>query len=430
VFNGMIDRRPSLIARCRSANDVVAVVRHAVATGSPMTVYGGGHAVTGHAVADAAICLDLRGMKGVTVDVRDRTVRAEAGLTWGEVDAACQEHGLAVTGGRVSTTGIGGLALGSGSGWLERSLGFTCDNLLAATVVTADGRQVTASRTVNPDLFWALRGGGGNFGIVTEFTLRLHPVGPLVLGGLLLYPAAVATELSRAWRDLMLKAPEALGTGLAFLTAPPADFVPEPVRGHPVIGIVVCWNGDPDEGRAALADFLAAVPPAIEMIQPMPYTAVQQLIDEPNPKGMQNYWSGDFYDALPDDALDELVRYATAPTSPMTQIIVTPGGGAIARVADDETAFGSRQAAFQIHFLGMWPDPSDNERQIATIRTLCAAMKPWSTGSVYLNFLGDEGQDRVAAAFGPEKYQRLRELKKAWDPANLFRYNQNIPPAD
>ncbi|MCU1591132.1 MAG: linked oxidase-like protein [Frankiales bacterium] len=429
VFNGMVDRRPALIARCRTADDVSAAVRHAVMAGLPVSVYGGGHAVTGAAVVDSGLCIDMRGLKSVSVDPVARTVRAGAGLTWGELDAACQEHGLAVTGGRVSSTGVAGLALGSGSGWLERSLGFTCDNLISAEVVTAKGTQVSASATVNPDLFWGLRGGGGNFGIVTELALRLHPVGPLVLGGLLLYPAQQARQVVRAWRDAMLSAPDALGSGLAFLTAPPADFVPEPVRGHPVIGVIVCWSGPVDEGRAALAPLTDAAPPAVDMVQPMPYVAVQQLIDAGNPPGMRNYWSGDFFEALPDDAIDLLVEKATVPASPLTQIILTPGRGAIARVPEDATAFGTRHAPFQAHYLGMWADPADDDRNIGSIRSLASAMKPWTTGTAYLNFLGDEGQERIAAGFGPEKYARLRELKRTWDPTNLFRHNQNIPPA-
>ena len=429
VFNAMIDRRPALIARCGSADDVSAAVLHALARDLPVSVYGGGHSVTGAAVVDGGLCIDMRGLKAIEVDPVARVARIGAGLTWGEVDAACQQHGLAVTGGRVSTTGVAGLALGSGSGWLERALGFTCDSLLAATMITATGEPVTASATVNPDLFWGLRGGGGNFGIVTELVLRLHPVGPLVLGGLLMYPAHEAVTVCRAWRDLMLDAPDALGTGLAFMTAPPADFVPEPVRGNPVIGIVVCWSGLPAEGRAALAPLIEAVPPAADLVQELPYVAVQQLIDAGNPPGMRNYWSGDFFHALPDEAIDVLAALATRPVSPLTSIILTPGGGAISRVADDATAFGTRDAAFQAHYLGMWPEPSADAENIRAITTIASAMKPWTTGTAYLNFLGDEGQERIAAGFGAAKYARLRELKRTWDPTNLFRSNQNIPPA-
>ena len=429
VFNAMIDRRPALIARCSSADDVVAAVNLARSEGLELTVYGGGHGVTGACVCDGGLCVDLRGMKGIDIDTDARTVRAEAGLTWGELDAATQEHGLAVTGGRVSTTGVGGLALGSGSGWLERKLGFTCDNLVKAEIVTADGRKVVASEAENPDLFWAIRGGGGNFGIVTAFHLQLHPIGPIVFGGMLMYPSEMGPALVRFWRDFMAKAPDELGSGLAFICAPPEEFVPEPVRGQPVIGVVVCYCGDPDQGPAALAPLLEFGPPALAMVQPMPYVAVQQLLDPPNQKGNLNYWTGDFYEELPDDAVDVLVAKAGRPVSPFTQIIVIAGGGAIARVDDDAMAFGQRQTAWNIHYLSMWADPADNEKNIAYTKDLAGSMKPWSTGRVYLNFLGDEGQDRVASGFGAEKYDRLRQIKAQWDPTNLFRHNQNIPPA-
>ena len=429
VFNGMIDRSPALIARCANADDVAAAVGLAREQSLPLSVYGGGHGVTGSAVCDAGVCVDLRSMKGIDVDPDARTVRAEAGLKWGELDAATQEHGLAVTGGRVSDTGVAGLALGSGSGWLERKLGFTCDNLVQAEVVTADGRQVIASADENPDLFWGLRGGGGNFGVVTAFHFRLHPVGPIVLGGMLMFPAALAGDLLRFYRDFMAAAPDEVGSALAFITAPPEEFVPEPVRGHPVIGIVACYVGPVEDGERAFAPLREFGPPAIDLVGPMPYVAVQQLLDPPAVKGMQNYWTADFFSGLPDDAIDTLVEHATKPVSPLTQIIVVPGGGAVARVHDDDTAFGQRTAPWNIHFLSMWPDPADTERNIAYTRAISTAMKPWTTGEVYLNFIGDEGQDRVEAGFGPAKYARLRELKAKWDPTNLFRHNQNIPPA-
>lgn len=429
VFNGMIDRSPALIARCANAEDVVAAVGLARDQDLPLSVYGGGHGVTGSAVCDAGICVDLRGMKGIAVDPDARTVRAEAGLTWGELDAATQEHGLAVTGGRMSETGVAGLALGSGSGWLERKLGFTCDNLVEAEVVTADGRKVRASEDENADLFWGLRGGGGNFGVVTTFTFRLHPVGPIVLGGMLMYPAAMAGDLVRFYRGFMAAAPDEVGSALAFITAPPEEFVPEPVRGQPVCGVIVCYAGSVQDGEEALRPLREFGPPGIDLVEPMPYVAVQQLINPGNPKGLQNYWSADFLTELPDEAVDTLVEHATKPVSPFTQILLIPGGGALARVDDDATAFGQRNAPWNVHFLSLWPDPADDDVNIAYTRAIATAMKPWTTGRAYLNFIGDEGQGRVEAAFGQEKYARLQQLKAEWDPTNLFRHNQNIPPA-
>jgi len=428
VFNGLIDSKPAIIARCASTNDVAAAVRYARANDLSVSVYGGGHGVTGAAVADGALCVDLRGMKAADVDPASRTVRAGAGLTWGELDAATQAHGLAVTGGRVSSTGIAGLALGSGSGWLERKCGFTCDNLLSAEVVTADGNVVTASETDNPELFWGLRGGGGNFGIVTTFTFKLHEIGPMVWGGMLVYPPQRAVEVTRAYRDFVMKAPDEVGSGLAFVTAPDAEFVPEPARGHPMVGIVCCYAGRPEDGPAAYAPLLE-LEPAMVMCDVMPYVAVQQLLNDGNQKGFMNYWTGDFYDELPDEALDVLVGIATQPVSPMTQIIVVPGGGAIARVDDEAMALGSRRAAFNLHFLGMWADPAETQRNIDYIRNLAGSLKPWSTGAAYLNFLGDEGMSRIEASFGPDKFARLQQLKATWDPTNVFRHNQNIPPA-
>jgi hypothetical protein len=430
VFNGMVDRKPALIARCASADDVVLAVNLAREQALPLSVYGGGHGVTGSAVVDTGICVDLRSMKGISVDPRARTVRAEGGLTLGEFDVATQEHGLAVTGGRVTSTGIAGLALGSGSGWLERKFGFTCDNLIAAEVVTADGRQVGASEKENPELFWGLRGGGGNFGIVTAFHLQLHEVGPIVFGGMLVWPAPMAGDLVRFFRDFMVDAPDEVGCALAFITAPPEEFVPEPARGMPACGIIACYAGPVEDGEQAFAALRAFGPPAVDMLGPMPYLAVQQLLDAPNPKGRQNYWTADFLADLPDEAIDVLVPRATQPVSPFTQILMVPGGGVLARVDEEATAFGQRTAPWNTHFLSMWEDPADTEKNIAYTRELANAMKPWTTGRAYLNFIGDEGADRVEAAFGPDKYGRLRKLKREWDPENVFRHNQNIPPAD
>ncbi len=429
LFNAMFDRRPLAIARCTSADDVAVAVAAARRQGLDLTVFGGGHGVTGAAMGDDALCIDLRGMKGVSVDPEARTVRAEAGLNWGELDAATQEHGLAVTGGRASDTGVAGLALGSGSGWLERKFGFTCDNLISAEVVTADGRQVVASDDENPELFWGLRGGGGNFGIVTAFHFRLHPVGPILLGGMLMYPAAVARDLVAFYAEFIAGAPDEVLGGLAFICAPPLDFVPEPVRGQPVVGVVAAYVGPVHEGEAALRPLREFGPPAIDMIEPIPYLGLQQLIDAGNPWGMRNYWTADFLGELPDKAIDTWVEHATNPVSPMSQMLLIPGGGALSRVDEDATAFGNRTAPWNIHLLGMWPDAADDEKNIAYVREFGAAMKPWTTGRTYLNFIGDEGAGRVEAAFGPEKFARLQKLKDEWDPTNVFCHNQNIPPS-
>lgn len=325
-------------------------------------------------------------MKGIQVDPEARTVRAEAGLTWGKLDAATQEHGLAVTGGRMSETGIAGLALGSGSGWLERKLGFTCDNLIEAEVVTADGRQVVASETENADLFWGLRGGGGNFGVVTAFHFRLHPVGPILLSGMLMYPADVAGDAVRLWRDFMLGAPDEVGSGLAFVTAPPHEPIPEAVQGKPVVAILLCYVGPIDEGEEVLRPLRQSGLPGADLVQPLPYVAFQAMLDGGYVKGLQNYWTADFLAGLPDEAVDLLVGLATKPVSPLSQVILIPGGGAIARVPEDATAFGQRAAPWNLHLLslwrrirltppptspspGRWPPPSSRGRRAVPIST-------------------------------------------------------------
>ncbi len=428
VFNGMIDRRPALIARCASTADVVAAVTHARDSGLPLAVYGGGHAVTGHAVCDDGVVVDLRQMASVAVDPSTQVATVGGGALWGDVDAATTEHGLAVTGGRVPDTGVAGLTLGSGSGWLERKFGLTCDSLLSCEVVTTSGDVLTASAEENSELFWGLRGGGGNFGIVTQFRFQLHSIPPLLYAGMIMHPAERGAELLRFFRDFMADAPDEAGGAVAFISAPPADFVPEPVRGKPVVGVIVCYAGDPDEGEEVMRPLVEFGPPAITMVDRMPYMAVQSLIAESAPSGMQNYWCADFCE-LPDEATEVFAEHGNAHLSPLAQALVVPGGGAIARVPDDAMAFGQRSAPFNIHLLTMWPDPADSEANIAWTRSFAAAMKPYAHGGAYLNFIGDEGGDRVREAFGPEKYERLQALKDRYDPSNLLRLNQNIAPS-
>jgi FAD/FMN-containing dehydrogenase/pimeloyl-ACP methyl ester carboxylesterase len=429
VFNGMVDRRPVLIARCLDAHDVSAAVGFARERGLPVSVYGGGHNVTGNAVCDDGVTIDLRPMKGIEIDAAGRTCRAAAGLTWGELDAATQEHGLAVTGGRVSTTGISGLILGGGSGWIERKFGLAVDNLLSVETVTADGSILTASETENAELFWGARGGGGNFGVTTSFELGLHPVGPSLLGGMLVYPAEMASEVLRNFRDVMAMAPDEVGAGISLLTAPSEDPVPEPVRGQPVVGVVACYVGPVEEGEDALRPLREFGPPALDMVEPMPYVALQTLFDADYPKGLRNYWTGDFLSGLPDEAIEVLCRHHQSMPSARSEVLLFPGGGAMSRVPDGTTALTEREAPFNVHITSVWDEPADDEANIAWTRELSAALKPFTTGRVYVNFIGDEGRDRVVASFGPEVYARLQQLKRRHDPDNMFRTSQNVLPA-
>lgn len=414
VYNGMIDRRPALIVRCASAQDVSAAVRVARRHGLPVSVYAGGHNVTGNAVRDDALTIDLRPLKGI--EIEGRTCRAETGLTWGELDAATQAHGLAVTGGRISTTGVGGLAVGGGSGWIERRCGYTVDNVRSVEIVTADGRIRTASEREHPDLFWASRGGGGNVGIVTRFELELHRLGPEVLAGMLAYPGSQARDVLRNFRDVMVDAPDEVGAGVALFTA----------DGAPMTGVVVCYAGPVEEGEAALRPLRAFGPPLMDMVSPMPYVAVQRLIDESYPHGLRNYWTGEFLTALTDEAIEVLCRFHVTAPSPLTQILVLPGGGAIARVPDGTMAITERSAPFNLHITSLWKDAADDDQNIAWTRALDAAIKPFCTGRVYVNFIGDEGTERVIASFGREGYRRLQEIKRRYDPDNLFRPAQNV----
>jgi FAD/FMN-containing dehydrogenase len=426
IYNAMIDRRPALIAQPADTNDVSAAVKFASRHDLQVSIKCGGHAASGHAVCEGGLMIDLALLNEITVDPKAKTATAGGGTHWGELDAATQAHGLAVTGGRVPSTGIGGLTLGSGSGWLERKLGYTVDNMIGAEVVLANGDIVHASQSENPDLFWGLRGGGGNFGIVTKFEYRLHEIGPMVFGGMLIFPRFRAAEVIKAYRDFMETADDDIGGGVGLVCAPPEDFVPEPMHGMPVAAIIVCYTGKPEDGPSAIKPFLD-LQPVMNMTQPMPYLEVQKLIEAGNQPGFQNYWKADMYPELPDEAIEVLAAATAEPISTMTAVLVQPQGGATARVPDGETALGWRGAKWSVHYLGMWEDISQNEMQIAWTRKVAEAMKPWAQEGTYLNYLSDEGEDRVKESFG-HHYKRMEELKNKYDPTNFFRLNQNIKP--
>ncbi|MFD7668960.1 methyltransferase [Streptomyces sp. NPDC059788] len=428
VFNGMIDRRPRLILRCAAPSDVTVGIAYAREQNLPLSVRAGGHGVTGDAVLDDAVCLDLRPMNAITVDPERRRAFVQAGANWGEFDAAAQKFGLAVTGGRIRGTGVAGLTLGSGSGWLERKAGLTCDSLLSVEIVTADGELRTASQEENPELFWGVRGGGGNFGVVTRFEFQLHPVGPQVLGGLVMYPPFRVNELVQHFRDFMATAPDEVGAGLAFISAPDEPFVPEFARGKPVVGAVLAYFGPVEEGEEVLRPMREFGPPVNDMVAPIAYTDLQGLLEPGNREGLQNYWKAEFLAELPDEAIDQIVRFTQSVPSRFTQTILMPLGGALSRVDNDAMAFGQREAPFNLHVLSMWEDPADSDRQISWTREFHRAIEPYSTGGAYLNFIGKEGGNRIRSAFGPEKYERLVALKRRYDPENIFAGNQNIPP--
>jgi FAD/FMN-containing dehydrogenase len=427
VWNGAIDRRPAVIARCRDARDVARAVIFAREHGLPIAVRGGAHNVAGHATVDDGLVIDLSPMRAVTVDPRRHRAVAEPGVTWGEFDAATSAFGLATTGGLVSTTGIAGFTLGGGIGWLMRAHGLTCDNLLSAEMVTAEGTTVTADAGTRRDLFWALRGGGGNFGVVTRFEYRLHSVST-VIGGLTLYPAALAGAALRHFRDVAASVPDELTTLFAFLTAPPAPFVPPGLQGKPAVAIVVCYCGDRATGSGAIAPIRAFGPPAADAIGEMPYTALQSMLDAGAPSGLRNYWKSTFVETLSDAAIDTMVERASRIASPMSQVHLHHMGGAVARVPSEASAFAHRSASFVLNVVAMWGDPGEDADNIGWARSFAAAMEPFSRGCVYVNFLGDEGDERIRAAYGEETYARLVDVKSAYDPDNVFRLNQNISP--
>ncbi len=416
VWNAMIDRRPALIARCAGAADVISAVNLAREREMLVSIRGGGHNVAGNAVCDDGLMIDLSPMKGIRVDPAAMTARAEPGVVWAEFDRETQAFGLATTGGLVGSTGIAGYTLGGGYGWLQSKHGLACDNLLSADVVTADGRLLRASAEENSDLFWALRGGGGNFGVVTSYEYRLHPLGE-VLAGIVVHPVARAPEVLRFYREFTADAPDELTIEAGFAT--------DPEDGSSLICLVLCYSGDVVEGERVIEPVRKFGPPIADMISRMPYTALQSMFDEALPPGRHNYWKSSWLGEASDEALDTIVQHASAMASPYSMVFLQHFHGAYSRVGAHETAYPHRDPSYNLLIFASWTDPAESEH-VGWARELFRAMQPHAAGKVFPNFLGqDEDAQRVRSAYG-ENYERLLEVKNRYDPTNFFRMNQNI----
>ncbi|MEV6309770.1 FAD-binding oxidoreductase [Streptomyces sp. NPDC051840] len=425
VFNSMIDRRPAVVAQCSDEADVVRALRFAREEGLEVAVRGGGHSVAGMALSEGGLVVDMRLMRAVEVDPGARTVRVGGGATMADLDRATQPYGLATTGGRVSTTGVGGFTLGGGSGWLERAFGLACDNLVAADLVTADGTAVHADADEHPELFWALHGGGGNFGVVTSLTLRLHDL-PAMSMALLLFRPENGPEVVRTYRDVMDSAPDAAGGACLYITGPPEEWVPEAMVGRLVCAVLVTYAGTEAELREAAAPLLALEREG-GVIDAIPYADLQCMLDDP--PGMRNYWSAEYLDALPDEATAEFSACAsTLPVPSGCQHVLFPMGGAVARGPADYP-LPWRSSPWAVHPFGVWEDPADDERVKQWVRRVRGAFVPWASGAVYLNFIGREGTERVVAGFGEHAYERLSRVKADYDPGNVFHLNHNVRPA-
>lgn len=429
VWNGTIDRHPTLIAQCRSEDDVAAAVTFAKQHDLLVAVRGGGHGVAGYAVCDDGLVIDLSPMRDIQVDVAARTVRVQPGARWADVDRATEPHGLATPGGEVSATGVAGLTLGGGMGYLRRKHGLSCDNLVSADVITADGRKVHASEHEHPDLFWALRGGGGNFGVVTSFVFRLHQVGPDVVTLTSFFPLDDVRRVLRAWREFTEDAPEEATTAFAVWAVPDDPDLPERLRGQPACVLDGMYVGAPETGEALFRSLREVATPLIDMSGQLPYVEAQSALDPLFPDGDLYYWKSLFLDELNDDAIAEIVSRAQSRPNPRVLVILRHLGGALDRVAPDATAYSNRGAKYMLSIDGAWSDPKETERNIAWVRKFWSAMRPFSNGGVYLNFpgFGEDGSELWKASHG-KNFDRLRTVKDRYDPSNLFRMNQNIRP--
>ncbi|KJK21420.1 oxidoreductase [Burkholderiaceae bacterium 16] len=427
VYNGMIDKRPALIARCTDVADVIAGVNAARDSGMLLAVRGGAHNGAGLGTCDGGLVVDLSPMKGVFVDPKRSTIRVGGGCTWGDVDHAASAYGLATPSGFISTTGVGGLTLGGGIGYLSRAYGLTIDNLLSAEVVLADGRLVNASSDENADLFWALRGGGGNFGVVTSFEFKAHPVGT-VYGGPMLWPMDQARELMKWWRDFILTAPQDINGWFGFVTVPPGPPFPESVHLQRMCAVVWCYTGPLDQAEARFKPIRDAMPPAVDFAGSVPWPVLQSLFDALYPPGLQWYWKADFVSDLSDKAIDLHIKYGHQLPSMHSTMHLYPINGAAHRAGPNDTAFSYRDASFASVIVGVDPDPANNDRIVQWAKDYWLALHPHSAGGGYINMMMDEGNDNVKAAYR-DNYARLAEIKRKYDPANLFRVNQNIRPA-
>ncbi|WP_371482134.1 FAD-binding oxidoreductase [Kitasatospora sp. NBC_00315] len=427
VYNAAIDRRPAAVVRCANAGDVMATVGYARESGLDLAVRGGGHSGPGFGTCDGGVVADLSGLRGVRVDPENRTARAEPGATWGDFNAATHAFGLATTGGIISTTGIAGLTLGGGFGYLTRSLGLTCDNLLSADVVTADGRFLTTDSEHHPDLFWALRGGGGNFGAVTSFEYRLSPVDTVVAGPML-FELEHMDSVLRFYREFVGGAPEQLFLFPGFQTAPPLPFIPENRHGDVLGIVVVCWSGPPEEADAVLRPLRELAPRVAEAVGPMPYPAINGAFDALLPPGLREYWKGSFATGLTDEAIAVHLEHGPRVPTLSSTVHIYPVDGAPQRIAPDATAYSYRDASFSTVVLGVWEDPAGGAAETAWVRDYHAALAPHSEAGGYVNFMGADDQHRIEANYRGN-YARLAAVKRDYDPGNLFHLNQNIEPA-
>jgi FAD/FMN-containing dehydrogenase len=426
VYNAMIDRHPSVIVRCANAGDVVAAVNVAREHELDLAVRGGGHSVPGFGTTDGGLVIDLSRMRGVRVDPAKGTARAEGGATWGDFNAATYAFGLATTGGIISSTGVAGLTLGGGIGYLARGFGLSCDNLVSADVVTADGQFLIASEDENADLFWGIRGGGGNFGVATSLEFKVHPVKD-IYGGPMFFELEDAGDLLRFYREFIADAPRELGAFPAFQIAPPLPFIPEDRHGQTFALMVACWAGPMDEGEAALKPIHDAVPVVAEHVGPMPYPALNSAFDALLPPGLQHYWKANFVTELNDEAIEAHLQHGPKVPAVNSTMHIYPINGAVHDVAADATAFAYREANFATVIAGMWPDPAENEANIQWVRDYYDATAPHSEEGGYINFMAEDDQDRIKTNYRGN-YGRLVDVKRQYDPDNLFHLNQNIKP--